>query len=498
MAIDAHGNEGFRDQSKSEKERPQLRRSLTTPQIIFMVVAASAPLTASIGAMPLSIVASGNAAAPVYFVAATVLLLLFSVGFVSMSRYLPGAGAFYTYITAGLGRILGGAAAMLATGAYGLTVIALAVFAGPFMQSLVGTFTSWANSPWWLWSLLFSILLAVLGYRNIDLSAKVLGVLLALEVSVIIVLGIAVLAQGGMDGITMQPLNPVESFNHGDPALGIMFAVLVFVGFEATAVYRGEAKNPGVTIPRATYGAVLILGILYVFTTFYIVIGYGTERVVETLSSDPSAVLFGLSTTYMSPGYTDILNVMILGSIFACALSIQNVVNRYQLALGRSGFLPTYVGEVHPKHYVPSNASVVLSTVVFVGVAISALLELDPITEVAFPILGLLGYAVVSMMMLCSVAVIVFFYRHAGDKPNVWVRVVAPLAATLGLLFVLTLAFINIEAVGGSQIATNMITGLMIALPLLGAILAVIRRDREIDDVDFSRDESGPSPSKPE
>ena len=42
-----------------------------------------------------------------------------------------------------------------------------------------------------------------------------------------------------------------------------MFGISGFLGFEATAIFRSEAKDPDRTIGRATYGALAIVGIFY-------------------------------------------------------------------------------------------------------------------------------------------------------------------------------------------------------------------------------------------
>lgn len=170
--------------ARSESHGHALKRTLGTWSIIFMVLAAAAPLTAATGVLPLSILFSANSAAPFYFLVTVAMLALFSVGYTAMSRTVENAGAFYAYIEAGLGRTVGNAAAMLALGAYSLTVLALTAYAGPFASQLAATFTAWDNSPWWLWSLICWAVLMFLGYRDIELSSKVLSVLLVLEVGV--------------------------------------------------------------------------------------------------------------------------------------------------------------------------------------------------------------------------------------------------------------------------------------------------------------------------
>jgi amino acid transporter len=462
----------------SDHERSGLRRTLNAPAIVFMVLAAAAPLTAAAGVLPLSILFSQNSSAPVYFIVATLLLIVFAVGYTALSRYVTDAGAFYAYIRAGLGRVAGNAAAMLALGAYTLTVVALAVYAGPFASSLVATFTSWSDSPWWLWSGVCWALLALLGYRNIDLSSKVLAVLLILEMAVLVVLGFAVFASGGAQGFDATALSPVEAFGHGAPASGIMWAVLCFVGFEATAVFRGEARNPARTIPRATFGAAILIGALYVFVSLAIVMGFGTADVVDVVSADPAAVLFALADQYVGPWFSTVLNVLLLSSIFACALSFHNVVTRYQLTMGSTGLLPAYVGRVHGAHRVPSNASLVLSVLTLVAIALAALLNLDPVLQVFGPLIGVLGFAVLTMMAAASISAIVYFARSRANRPGFFVWLIAPALATLGLLWVLVMSLANIEVITGSQVGTVLVVALLITLPVIGVLVSILGRDR--------------------
>ncbi|CNE53663.1 amino acid transporter [Mycobacterium tuberculosis] len=455
-----------------------LKRSLGTGAIVFMVLAAAAPLTATTGVLPLSILFSENSAAPLYFLVAVAVLGLFSVAYTAMSKTVQNAGAFYSYIEAGLGRTVGNSAAMLALGAYTLTVLALTTYAGPFASQLVASFTSWDNSPWWLWSLLCWAVLMFLGYRDIELSSKVLAVLLALEAVVILILSLAILVRGGADGISLSPLSPKQAFDHGSPATGIMWAALCFIGFEATAVFRQEARDPERTIPRATYLAILLIGTLYAFTAWSIVLGAGAADVVGTIGSDPSGVVFGLANEYMGTWFADLINVLLLGSIFACALSFHNVVNRYQMTMSRAGLLPQHVGQIHHKHRVPSAASRVLSGLVLVALVVVAILGLDPATQVFAPLVGILGFAVISLMSLASLSAI-FYLRRQRSGTSVFTTTIAPIGALIALVYVLSLSFSNIEIITGSKTGSAIVVSLMIAFPVIGAIASwVVRPDR--------------------
>jgi len=74
--------------------------------------------------------------------------------------------------------------------------------------------------------------------------------------------GRIVFASGGAAGISADFLDPTIVV-HGSPGIAVLFAVMGFLGFESTAVFRDEAKDPGRTVPRATYIAALLIGGFY-------------------------------------------------------------------------------------------------------------------------------------------------------------------------------------------------------------------------------------------
>jgi len=80
------------------------RRSLTTRRIVFLVIAAAAPLAAMIGNVPLALVYGNGAGLPVAYLVASIVLICFSIGYAAMSRRVVNTGAFYTYISRALGK----------------------------------------------------------------------------------------------------------------------------------------------------------------------------------------------------------------------------------------------------------------------------------------------------------------------------------------------------------------------------------------------------------
>ena len=123
----------------------------------------------------------------------------------------------------------------------------------------------------------------------------------------------------------------------------MLFSLTGFIGFEATAVFRDEARDPERTIPRATYAAVLIIGGFYALTCWAFVVAIGPDQVAEvaqrTLDGDANMLLDTTDDTLGRVG-RDVVNVLLLTSLFACVLSFHNVIARYQFVLAGKGLLP--------------------------------------------------------------------------------------------------------------------------------------------------------------
>ncbi len=149
--------------------------------IVLMVVAAASPLTVIGGSVPLGILLGNGIGFPALFVGAAVVLLLFSVGLAAMTKQIPKPGGFFTFVVHGLGKPSGLATAYVALLAY--TTVQVAVY-GYFGYVLSVTISGLGGPEiaWWIYALVGAALVGLLGYRHIDLSSKVLGVLLLGEI----------------------------------------------------------------------------------------------------------------------------------------------------------------------------------------------------------------------------------------------------------------------------------------------------------------------------
>ena len=453
-------------------ERPHLRGKLGAVSVVFMVVAAAAPLTVIGGNIPLAMGLGNGAGAPVGFVIASLVLLLFSIGFVTMTPFVPEAGAFYSYVTLGLGDRLGTGIAAVALIAYTAIQVGIYGYIGWAVDTTV-QFYDGPQIPWPIYSFATLAIVALLGYRRIELSAKVLGVALALEISIVVLLDLVIVANPGSAGLTLTSFQP-DVFTQGALGIAVLFALTGFIGFEATAVFRDEARDPERTIPRATYAAVLIIGGFYAITCWAFVVAIGPDQVLETAQrtlGGEANMLLDTANDKLGRLGRDVVNVLLITSLFACVLSFHNVIARYQFVLAGKGLLPNRLSRVHQGHQSPAVSSVVQTITAAIIVGILAVLGVDPLVGVFGSMAGVATVGMVTLMLATSVAVLVYFARHreqAGGR--VWQTRIAPALACLGLLASLWLVLSNFTLVTGGS-AT--LSAVLAAVPFAGLLVGI-------------------------
>lgn len=417
-------------------DSPQRGRSLTgslgVTAIVFMVVAAAAPLTVVGGAAPLGILLGNGVGYPAMFAISAVVLLLFSVGLATMAKHVPKPGAFFTFVGYGLGRPLGLATAYLALLTYTTIQVAVYGYMGYLIEVTIAGIGG-PDLPWYLYALAVIALVGILGYRHIELSSKVLGVLLIGEILIVLALVVAIVASGGPEGLSLAPFEPANIVS-GAPGVGLMFAIAAFIGFEATAIFRDEAKNPSRTIPIATYVAVIGIGVFYTLASWALVMAWGPSGVVAAAAADPGTMVIVTTLDYLGPIGEAIINVLLITSMFACVLSFHNVITRYQHSMSTAGVLPRRLGNVHHRHLSPHTSSLVQTVTAVLFTCAFALLGLDPVLAVFTWFSGVATLAIAILMAITSVAVIVYFTRKRRGVASLWHTVIAPTLGLIGLV----------------------------------------------------------------
>ncbi|MEV5976075.1 APC family permease [Streptomyces sp. NPDC052114] len=444
--------------------------SLGTADIAFFVVSAAAPLTVMAGVAPIALTL-GGIGAPVGYLLAGLTLTVFAVGFTTMSRHVRSGGAFYAYITRGLGRPAGIAAALLAMLGYNGMEIGVYGLLGTAAQDTAGVLFG-ADIPWLPVSLAGLLLIWYGGFRSIDFGAKLLGVLLVAETGILVLLAGGVLLKGGADGLGLAGLAPGNVLVPGTAAV-LACAFAAFTGFESTVIYRREARDPDRTVPRATYIAVAFLGLFYAFVVWTVVQAFGDEQVVKAAASDPAGLFFTAITTYVGAWAADLMHVLIVTSVLASLLAFHNAINRYTLSLAEEGVLPEVLGRVHPRHRSPHVAGAAQTALGAAVVLAFAAADADPYQQLLLWVNtpGMIG--LLTLQLLAAIAVPCYF-RRISHQEGTLRTVVAPLAATVLLTAALVLVVGHVDLfTGASPLVNTVLVALVPAVLVLGVALAL-------------------------
>jgi amino acid transporter len=421
------------------------------------------------GVAPLAI-SVGGIGAPVGYLLAGITLAVFAVGFTTMSRHIRSGGAFYAFITRGLGRPVGIGAALLALvgyngmeiGVYGL----LATATQDTVHALFG-----ADVPWLPISLAGLLLIGYGGYRSINFGAELLGVLLVAETGILVLLAGGVLVRGGAHGLSAASLAPAHVLVPGTAAV-LAFAFAAFTGFESTVIYRREARAPERTVPRATYLAVGFLGLFYAFIVWVVIQSFGNEEVVRAAGEDPNGLFFTAITVYVGGWAADLMHIFIVTSVIASLLAFHNAINRYALALAEEGVLPRQLGRIHSRHgspYVAGIAQTVLGAVVVLGFWAAGA---DPYGQLLLWVNtpGMIGLLL--LQLLAAVAMPCYF-RRVRHQEGALRTLVAPITATVLLATAIVLVVSHIDLFTGASPTVN--TLLVVVAPAVfaaGLVLA--------------------------
>ena len=136
---------------------------------------------------------------PAAFLLATIVLTIFSIGYAAMAARVSSVGGFYSFISQGLGREVGMSAGI------GVARLLLASSrrrspaCSPSSAICGSPSTSASTCRGSCLALLMIAVIAALAYRDVKLSARLLGIALILEVIILAIFALGVLLTGQPD-----------------------------------------------------------------------------------------------------------------------------------------------------------------------------------------------------------------------------------------------------------------------------------------------------------
>lgn len=412
--------------------------------IASFVLSAAAPLTVVAGVITTGFATTGIIGLPLAFLVIGAVLAVFCVGFNAMSRRISNAGAFYAYAAQGLGKPIGVGAGLIAAVAYNLLQVGLYGIFGAAVSPLLNPIFA-ANLPWWFWALVAWALVAVLGFQRVDLNSLVLLVLMGVEILLVLVFDLGNIAQPAGDTISFAAFDPTSLFTAGFGAVAVL-AITGFVGFEGSAIYSEEARDPKRTVPQATYLCLIVIAILYSASAWALTVTTGPDKVAAVVGENPSEAVFTLAGANLGSAWSTIGHALFATSLLAALISYHNAVTRYMFALGREGVLPRVFG-ITTRANTPKWGSVFQSAFGLLVIAIYALANLDPVVQLFYWAGTTGGFGVLALLAITSVAVIGYHLRNRTE--NAWRGIIAPTAAGIMIAYILYVAVDNFDILLG-------------------------------------------------
>lgn len=407
---------------------PSLRRGVLDLRHALVISVAVMSPAASIFFNTIPQAGLVGAAIPLCYVIGFVVALLVAHQYSEMSRELPSSGSAYTFVTEGLGPRWG-----FLTGWIGFIAIALgAPYSFILMSTNIQTLVQrWfgLNIHWSFWYVAAIGIVFALCYIGIRQSLSVDLTFLIFEIGVCLLLAVIVLWQvGNHGGLTAAPFSVSQVPKGGDLTVGIVLAVLSFIGFESAAALGEETRNPHRNIPRAVFGSMIVVGLFYVLMAYVATIGYGLNNMVTGYAND-NAPFDTISRHFSGSFFVVFIDLVGILSFFGAALAIINGGARIIYTVGRDGLLPRWAMWTHPTRHTPIGA---ITALCIFGL-ISGLILGFTLTPIgAFTFLGTIDAIFVLLIyVLVNIACLLFFWRKRRTHFNLLRHGIFPILSTL-------------------------------------------------------------------
>jgi amino acid transporter len=402
------------------------RDAIGLREVLFQSITDMAPGAAIAASIPAGVAfAGGSLPLSVIFALVACLLCAWSIGL--LARELPAAGSMATYAARGLHPAIGYLVA------WGYVLVGLLIPPLVLLQlgfttaaTINSEFPGYPASLWWPWSLLGAVIILAAGFYGVRTSARLGTILGVSEIAVFLVLAVFLIVHAGSHNTASvfgTGYTPAKFHGLSGVIGGSVYTILAFGGFEGAAPLAEETRDPRRTIQRAVLLATLLIGALYVLTTYAVDVAFGPGRFGSFTTGTGAASWEGLARSLYGIFWFFVF-LAIVNSTIANANAGVNVSSRTGYAMGRIGALPRFLAQVHPRHRSPI-AAILVAFAVTVAVTLGLGLKYTP--TVAFAMVGVgIVIPLVAVYILMNAACIGYFARR-GSGFNWFSHLVIPL-----------------------------------------------------------------------
>jgi amino acid transporter len=295
---------------------------------------------------------------------------VFALGWIvaQYAKRIHAAGSLYDYVSNGLGKTVGAASGWLYYGGTIILTTGLGVLLGGYVHdSLLPAWEIDLELPIWLWDTIFALGLFAVLYFGVQISTRVQLTLALVSIAVVLIFFVTVIADLGGDNDIAKAFDPTpQPFGFSGILFGVLYGVLIFVGFETAANLAEETAEPKRSIPRAVLGAVVIVSAFYLIASYAEVAGFGFDLDVILSPEVAGAPLFALGAPGSPSGsefWLKVLLLVVLLDMLAVYVGAAVASTRGVFAMARDRRLPAPLASVSKRYGTPLGAILLLIAV---------------------------------------------------------------------------------------------------------------------------------------
>lgn len=381
--------------------KQELKRTLTLKDLIIYGLITMLPI-APIQVYGL-IAQESFGMAPLVYLVGVVAMVFTAMSYSQMSKEFPIAGSVYSYVQRGLNPHVGFVTGWLIAVDYIMAPALLTAFAAMWLNSIL------PGVPTFVLILVFIAINTFITARGVSLTARANMIFLLLELGILAIFLVFafkyVFIDGqGAGGFSPAPIFQADKINLQFIASAASIAVLGFLGFDVISTLSEEVKNPQKTVGKATVGALVIIGSIFMLQTYLAALAHP-----DYAGLDPDMAFFDIAREVGGDWlYYLFILVGVAAVGIANALAIQSAISRIIYSMSRDKLLPFsgILGKIHPVYKTPFNATIFVGLVSFV---VAMLVSIENIVQ-------LINFGALTSFMVLNLTVFVHFYLKKGRR----------------------------------------------------------------------------------
>lgn len=412
--------------------REEVKVTLTRDLSLFDITMIGVGGMIGAGIFVLTGIAAGEAgpALLLAFILNGVVTLFTAASYAELGSAFPGAGGGYPWVRDGLNNYFGFLAGWMDWFAHSVACSLYSLGFGSFAARLLDMAQiSFFGLPEQTMAIILAVAAAALftyiNYRGASETGKIGNLVTIAKViilAVLVIFGLRALVMRADWTSEFTPFMP-EGFSGVLIAMGL--TAIAFQGYEIIAQSGEEVIDPERNIPRAMFGAIGVVVVVYLLVAFVLLGAIDAPGGVASwqfLGQHEEQAVVEAAEGFMPYGSI----VLLIGGLMSTLSALNATIyssSRVSFAMGRNRDLPGFFGQIHATRHTPHWA------VIFSGALVILMAVLLPIEDVA----SAADIMFMLMFMMVNFTLIVL-RRRRKDVPRPFRVPLMPLFPLLGIL----------------------------------------------------------------